>query len=327
MLDIYIRLCEGKIINKSEEAKKSGVDERTIQRDIDDIRAFLDEYRAEHSMDGRSIEYDRNRKGFVMTGAEESTMSNSEILAVSKILLASRAFTKNEMGDILKKIIDGCVPLENMKLVKELVSNEHLHYVEPRHGTCIHDRLWEIGTDIKEHNLVEIQYSRGERAQEAVTRRIEPAAILFSEYYFYLNAFIVEPDGSGGYAHKYDYPAVFRVDRIRAYRKTGEKFRVSYAERFEEGEFRKRIQFMYAGQLMHIQLKYFGENPEPILDRLPTASVTVWKEHDYVINAEVYGKGIIMWLLSQGSRVEVLSPKSLRQEMKMKVQEIAELYS
>ena len=78
---------------------------------------------------------------------------------------------------------------------------------------------------------------------------------------------------------------------------------------------------------MHIQLKYFGENPEPILDRLPTASVTVWKEHDYVINAEVYGKGIIMWLLSQGSRVEVLSPKSLRQEMKMKVQEIAELYS
>ena len=44
-LDLYVRLCEGKVINKSEEAKKSGVDERSIQRDIDDIRAFLDEYR------------------------------------------------------------------------------------------------------------------------------------------------------------------------------------------------------------------------------------------------------------------------------------------
>ena len=38
-LDMYDRLCEGKIINKSIEAHNFGVDERSIQRDIDDIRA------------------------------------------------------------------------------------------------------------------------------------------------------------------------------------------------------------------------------------------------------------------------------------------------
>ncbi len=156
-LDLYVRLCEGKVINKSEEAKKSGVDERSIQRDIDDIRAFLDEYRTENSLDGRAIEYDRGRKGFVMTGAEGSMMSNSEILAVSKILLASRAFTKKEIDTILEKMIEGCVPLKNMKLVRELISNEQFHYVELRHKTRIPDRLWQIGTDIKEHNLMEIQ--------------------------------------------------------------------------------------------------------------------------------------------------------------------------
>ena len=43
VLDMYVRLCEGKILNKTEEAQKFGVDERSIQRDIDDIRAFLDE--------------------------------------------------------------------------------------------------------------------------------------------------------------------------------------------------------------------------------------------------------------------------------------------
>lgn len=42
-LDMYIRLCEGKRINKSEESIRFGVDERSIQRDIDDIRVFLDE--------------------------------------------------------------------------------------------------------------------------------------------------------------------------------------------------------------------------------------------------------------------------------------------
>ena len=43
VLDLYERLCAGKVINKAEESRRFGVDERSIQRDIDDIRAFLDE--------------------------------------------------------------------------------------------------------------------------------------------------------------------------------------------------------------------------------------------------------------------------------------------
>ena len=40
-LDMYDRLCEGKIINKSIEAYNFVVDERSIQRDIDDIRPLF----------------------------------------------------------------------------------------------------------------------------------------------------------------------------------------------------------------------------------------------------------------------------------------------
>lgn len=327
ILDIYDRLCEGRVINKSEEAKKFGVDERTIQRDIDDIRAFLDEQRAGDSADNRTIEYDRSKKGFVMAGEEGSLMSNSEILAVSKILLASRAFTKREIGSLLKKMIRGCVPLKNMQLVKTLLANERFHYVELHHKSCIQDKLWTLGTDIQEHNLIEIVYAKAEHGNEMVTRMVEPAAVLFSEYYFYLNAFIVERQENGICIHKYDYPAVFRIDRIKTCRKTGEKFHVSYADRFEEGEFRKRIQFMYAGELMGIQLRFYGENPEPVLDRLPTAQIIGQRDHEYTISAEVYGKGIIMWLLSQGDRIEVIRPESLRQEMKKRAEEILKLYS
>lgn len=327
VLDLYNRLSEGKVINKAEEAKRFGVDERSIQRDIDDIRAFLDEQRTGDKADSRTIEYDRSQKGFVMAGEEGSLMSNSEILSVSKILLASRAFTKREIGSILKKMIKGCVPLKNMQLVRELVSNEQFHYVELHHKSHIQDRLWKIGEDIKEHNLLEIKYTKADQPDEIIMRLIEPVALLFSEYYFYLNAFIVEEDGKGNHVHKYDYPAIFRIDRIRDYRETGEKFHVSYADRFEEGEFRKRIQFMYAGELMRIQLKYYGGNPEPVLDRLPTAQIIGQKEHEYTINAEVYGKGIVMWLLSQGNKVEVIHPESLRQEMKKKLEDMLKLYT
>lgn len=83
---------------------------------------------------------------------------------------------------------------------------------------------------------------------------------------------------------------------------------------------------MYPGKLMNLQLKYYGNNPEPILDRLPTAKIVNQKAGETVIEAEVYGKGIVMWLLSQGSNIEVIKPDSLRQEMKQKLLEMLERY-
>ena len=258
---MYVRLCEGKTINKSQEAERFGVDERSIQRDIDDIRTFLSNRQATDIGDSRNVEYSRAKKGFVMTGTEGSMMSNSEILAVSKILLESRAFTKRELSIIWEKLVEGCVPLKNMKLVSDLIANEKYHYVELNHKEHIQDKMWNIGMDIHEQNLVSIKYARASAPREEIQRIVEPISILFSEYYFYLNAFIVEEDESGKYVHKYSYPAIFRIDRIKSYKELNKKFRVSYANSFEEGEFRKRIQFMYAGKLMSIKLKFYGENP------------------------------------------------------------------
>lgn len=152
ILNMYQRLCSGKCLNKQEEAKQFGVDERSIQRDIDDIRAFLME-QADNSGDSRQIVYDRIRKGYVLTGAEQALMSNDEILAVSKILLESRAFTKKEIKKILDKMILGCVPQKNMKLVSELIRNEVFHYVELQHKSVVKDKLWVLGEEIKQCNL------------------------------------------------------------------------------------------------------------------------------------------------------------------------------
>ena len=326
ILDMYVRLLEGKVLDKSQEAIRFNVDKRSIQRDIDDIRAFIDE-RSTSNGDSREIIYDRIKKGYVMVGEGPSMMTNSEILAVSKILLESRAFTKRELNTILEKLLEGCVPLTNLKLVTELIANEKFHYVELKHKEYIQDRLWEIGSDIHEHNLVSLRYARANTSNEFVTRIVEPVSILFSEYYFYLNAYIVEKDDSGKYIHKYNYPAIFRIDRIKKYKHMDEKFKVSYASRFEEGEFRKRIQFMYAGKLQKVTLKYYGVNPEPILDRIPTAKVIEQKDNECIIEAEVYGGGIILWLLSQGDKVEVLKPGSMREEMKRILQDMLKLYS
>lgn len=327
ILDIYTRFCEGKALNKADEARHFGVAERSIQRDFDDIRDFLSERKVLDSSDMRDIKYEPIYKGHVMTGMEDTVMSNSEILAVSKILLESRAFTKDEIGKILDKMISGCVPKRNMKLVSDLISNEKFHYVEIHHDSYIKDKLWEIGSEIEQCNLLEITYQKQAVNEEAVVRVIQPLAILFSEYYFYLNANIVELDEKREYVQKYDYPAVFRIDRIKGYRRLGRKFKIRYSDRFEEGEFRKRIQFMYMGRLVRLQFKYTGNSLAAVLDRLPTAKVVGEDSEGSIIEAEVYGRGVLMWLLTQGSMVEVLGPAKVREEMKQILLEMLSKYT
>ncbi len=325
-LDMYVRLCEGKTLKKKEEAERFGVDERSIQRDLDDIRAFLHDPASERMTDTRDVVYDRLREGYIMTGEGGSLMSNDEILAVSKILLESRAFTKKEISSVLDKLIAGCVPQQNRKLIADLISNEKYHYVELRHKSDVNMLLWELGEEIRECSLIEITYGKQVSAKQVVKRVVRPVALIFSEYYFYLIAFIIEKGEDGKYQQKYNYPAVFRVDRISGCRKLGEKFRIAYANRFEEGEFRKRVQFMFPGELLRIQIRYTGRNVEAVLDRLPTAQVLREDEDGIVIKAEVFGKGILMWLLSQGSAIEVLRPQSVRNEMKKILLEMLERY-
>lgn len=325
VLDIYRRLQKGRVINKSEEAQRFGIDERSVQRDIDDIRAFLSELA---TTEGSTMEvvYDRKGKGFILSGYTSPLMSNSEVLAVSKILLESRALSKPEMSTVLDKLISGCVPLEKMKLVSDLLSNEKFHYVEIAHPYGIQGRLWDIGYSIQHQHLVSLKYQRQGNDHTAVDRLVEPLSILFSEYYFYLNAYIVERDVSGNVTPKYTYPAIFRIDRIEEYTVLDEHFSLQYADRFQEGEFRKRIQFMYAGRLQNVRFCYTGASIDAILDRLPTATVKSQDDKGYIIEAEVYGKGVLMWLLSQGKQVEVLSPAKLRSEMREMLLEMLSHY-
>lgn len=78
---------------------------------------------------------------------------------------------------------------------------------------------------------------------------------------------------------------------------------LKYINEMEEGEFRKRIQFMYGGRLRRIKFLYNGKNVESVLDRLPTAKIIEKTEEGFVITAEVFGDGGDMWIRSHGNRL------------------------
>lgn len=305
VLGIYTKLMRGDLVNKAHEAKEYGVDERSIQRDIDAIRNFLDRNIEETGM-MNSILYDRTKKGYRMQQTYKIKLTNSEILAICKILLDSRAFTKKEMEEMLHKLIECCVPQENQRMVTDLIRNEAFHYIEPRHKTVFIDKMWQLGQAIQQCRCVEIEYLRT-KDKAIVKRKVRPVAIMFSEYYFYLTAFIDDDKLREHFDVINDsFPTIYRIDRIRKMAVLDERFHIPYSSRFEEGEFRKRIQFMYGGRLQKIKFRYSGSSVEAALDRLPTAQILDEQDGVYTITAEVFGKGIDMWLRSQGDAVEVI---------------------
>lgn len=131
---------------------------------------------------------------------------------------------------------------------------------------------------------------------------------MFSEYYFYVDAFIDDEKVRENFNVINDsFPTIYRTDRIQSLKILEEKFRISYSDRFEEGEFRKRIQFMYGGKLRKVRFEYSGYSVEAVLDRLPTARIIDEVQGKYIVQAEVFGDGIDMWLRSQSDKITILT--------------------
>lgn len=305
VLKIYSKLSDGYVVNKAEEAELYGVNERSIQRDIDHIRNFLDE-EAERTGIVNTIVYDRIEKGYRLETLYKIRLQNSEVLALCKILLDSRAFTKEEMVAMLDKLITCCVPEVNQKRVKDLIKNEEFHYVEPQHKTRFIEQMWDLGQAISESRYIEVDYYRT-KDKQTVHRKLQPVAIMFSEYYFYLTAFIPDEEVRKDFDVLNDsFPTIYRIDRIKTLKVLDERFYIPYSSRFEEGELRKRIQFMYGGRLRKVTFQYTGTGIDAILDRLPTAKILNEDNGVYTVSAEVFGDGIDMWLRSQGASVKLI---------------------
>lgn len=312
ILSMYDRLKNGGMIVKKEEAVRYQVSEKSIQRDVNSIRAFL-----ETEKNNEYVVYNRTKNGYMLETKQPAWLTNEEIFAVLKVLIESRAFTKHEMDSIIEKITY-LTNKEEQPIIKQMMANEKHLYVELNHKKGLLNTLWLLSLAIHSKKVIAMHYKR-EVDELATERKVKPVGIIFSEYYFYLIAYSVNKD--------FDFPTIYRVDRIEQFEQTTIPFKVPYHERFQEGEFRKRVQFMYTGELINVKFKFTGSSPQAVLDRLPTAKIVKKTDEGIIFEAEVFGKGIKMWLLSQGEFVEVLEPKAFRNEFATGINTIAKKYT
>lgn len=289
------------------------VSTRSITRDINSLKAFL----ADHAdiLGYAELEYSSTNHCYSLK--MDHFLSNKELLAITKVLIGSRAFSSEELLGIIQKLKVNTTSADRIKL-EQLICKEIYQYDEV--GSDCHsviDNLWKVTDCIENRNVITITYYKMNR--DLVKRKIKPVSIMFSEYYFYLIGYRYETDVS-------NTPIYFRVDRIVDIIVQREKYVLLKEQNIDEGMLRRKSQFMWPGPTRKIRFEFSGPSVQAILDRIPTAKVTDRQADKSIIEAEVFGSGIKMFLLSQGAWVKVLAPDEFVEEMKLEIKKMHEMY-
>lgn len=313
MMEIFFRALKGEYISLRELAEEYKVSTKSISRDIAEIQDFLTEHR--ELMQNAELTYSHKDKAYILKSDE--FLKNNELFALVKVILGCRCFSKEEVLTLIAKLKEFTTVRDREKL-ENLIRKEVYHYHEVK-SDCksVIGNLWKIIQAIEDKRTITITYYKMNR--DEVKHKIKPASVMFSEYYFYLIAYNADD--------KEYKPIYFRVDRISAIMEHREKFQLERKYDFDEGDLREKNQFMFPGETVKICFEFSGLSLQAIFDRLPTAKVVEKNGNTSIIEAEVnHGRGIIMYLLSQGSWVKVLSPKSLADEMKEEIEKMQSYY-
>lgn len=312
LLDVFYRLMKGENLSVKTIAQEHGVSAKSIHRDISEIRNFLSN--ARELIGSTELKYSPGTKTYYMEF--DNFLLNKELAAIVKILIGSRAFSKMELLGLISKL-ENFTTQHDRKYLENLIAKEIYHYNEVKHdcGSVI-DTLWLLTRCINEKKTITVTYYKLDRKQ--VKRKLMPIALMFSEFYFYLVAYYCD-------AEKW-IPLYYRVDRIIDIVEHREHFRLDKEYDFDEGELRDKIQFMFSGEYRRIKFSYQGPSVQAILDKLPTAKVVDVDGDKKIIEAETYGTGINMFLLSQGDMVQVIEPAELVEEIAEEISRMARLY-
>lgn len=312
VLEIFFRGLRGEDLSVQKLADEYQVSTKSISRNINDLKSFLADRR--DLVGNTELQYSYQDKCYRLYMDE--FLSSKELFALVEVMIGARAFSKIELLAMTDKLKRFTTAEERAKL-NELIRKELYYYPEVKHDCeSVQDTLWQLINCINEKREITVDYYRMDRTY--VSHRLRPASLMFTDYYFYLIAFRVGDEGN--------CPLYFRVDRVKHITEHRKKFTSEDAADFNEGLLRQRSLFMWPGKLRTIRFEFSGPSVQAVLDKLPTAKIIERSRGRYLIEAETYGEGIKMWLLSQGSWVKVVAPDEFVAEMRNEIAAMQSYY-
>lgn len=297
VVELLVQLMAGKTLKQADIQKKYAISLRTSQRDLSYIKNALAEYDA-----GEMIE----QQGTYYLSHQSETKDLEMVLATSNILLGSRALTPDELTHTLDFLSRGLSPAMQKAVHKQLAFPRE-SYTPLSAPKPLLSRLRGIAACIANNEKLVFTYHSSHSGEpKPLIHHAQPVAVFFEIHYFYVAMWSRE---RGGYW-------LYRLDRIVDILDKSPGKKLDYAKRFSLQDHRHQVYLVDSGSLTKIKFIY-RNYIQTALDNFPDARV-IQKNADgsTVIEAYVKVDGAMMWLLSQGAGLQVVSPPSLVKRMR-----------
>ncbi len=210
-----------------------------------------------------------------------------------------------DLLESLFKKVKTTLPPESIKYletVEQTVQVGHKPYKDYSKFKEIVNRVNEAAVNKKSVEIVYFTQSRKKQSK----RRVDPYRLWFFNGTFYLI----------GLCHVREEVRVFALDRIRMLSQTEESFEIP--EDFDLENFMKPSFGVFQGEPTKVKIQFSSDIAGYIKEKIWHESQEIYNQEDgsIIFEAEVAGTTEIKsWVMSWGSKAEVLEPESLKKEI------------
>jgi predicted DNA-binding transcriptional regulator YafY len=180
----------------------------------------------------------------------------------------------------------------------------------------LRDMVGRISEAAIQKKVVEIVYYTMSRKKQT-HRKVAPYKIWFFDGTFYLI-------GNCGLR---DDVRIFALDRIKTIEHTDEIFEMP--DDFNIDDFMKSSFGVFQGEPVRVRIWFAADIAEYIREKTwhETQRIETQKDGSIIFEAEVAGtKEIEFWVLKWGAKAKVLTPESLRDEIRSEIEAMREIY-
>ena len=212
--------------------------------------------------------------------------------------------------------IKATLPAETIQYLEKIEQSLGVGAKPSKRYAQLRDVIDRISQATVERQVVEIDYYTKSR-KKRTRRKVSPYKIWFFDGAFYL---------VGNCGLREDI-RIFALDRIKSLRLTDETFEIPGDFRVEE--FMQTSFGVFHGKPQNVKIRFAPEVAGYIREKTwhATQKITSQNDGSIIFEARVAGTDEIKyWLMSWGSKAEVLSPATLRDEMISEAQNMLRCY-
>lgn len=292
ILQIYTMLLQGESVSKESLAREYEVSEKSIQRDIEDLREFL-----ENTMPGVTLRYSGKKRQYSLSSSRSSgRLDPEQLLLVAELVLQSGLLPREEAGELLDKLLPLCWDREKRPLLHSRIRRGMAQYRTRSRRLGQTQLLWRLEQAIQHKNRVRLHYESDQRQMV-----VWPQAVLIRTGLLYLAAFPeTEPTKL----------LLSRLDKLAS-------AELLPAEECPVEPLKlDRVPFSTGGELYQVRFRYLSENLQPIHIWLPGAQLCRLPDGSgWEVSVEVYGRQIATWLRAMGRMVDQIQVQKIEKQL------------